>query len=214
MVLSLSVFIDLFIFCEFIIIVSFVQVFMLFQVIDSVSIFNFPLNSRGDAPLKEDVHFHHEAFSYLCVDQVGFHNDIKVVPSQDFKLGASAATNEFFQFFHIGVVVYDPRRKFQASPHSFLRFLTSCASSITHKNHLLCLYQQIKTSVSNIRFRKVTNRCRRVIEYDKFVYSNGREFITQETVFSHLFANCINCKQCTHRSKFAIIPIFISHKVF
>ena len=207
---------DLFIFCEFIIIVSFVRVFMLFQVIDSLSIFYFPLNSRGDAPFKEDVHFHHEAFSYFCVDQVGFHNHIKVVPSQDFfKLVASAATNTFFQFVQTGVVVYDPRRKFQASPHSSLRFLTSCASSIIHKNHLLHLYQQSKTSVSNIKFRKVTNRCRRVIEYDKLVYSNnGRAFITQETVFLHLFANCINCKQCANRSKFAITPIFNSHKFF
>ena len=73
----------LFILCGFIIIVSFVQVFILFQVIVSVSIY-FSLNLREDAPLKEGNPFHHEAFSYFCLDWVGFHNNLQVLPSQGF----------------------------------------------------------------------------------------------------------------------------------
>lgn len=56
-----------------------------------------------------------------------------------FILGASVAATEFFQLVQIGFLVYVPYGKFQVSPHSSLRFLTSCASSITH-NHLLRLY--------------------------------------------------------------------------
>ena len=103
---------------------------------------------------------------------------------------ASAATIAFFQFVQIGVVVYVLRGKFQVSPYSSLRFLTSCAFSITNNNHLLRLYQQSKISVSKIKFRKVSNRCGRVIEYDKLVYSNnGREFITPKKYFLASFCN-------------------------
>ena len=73
----------------------------------SVSI-NFPLNSQRDAP------FYHIAYDYSHADWDGLRDHLRDVPWKDiFKLGASAAANEFYELIQVGIDVYIPHRKCQ-----------------------------------------------------------------------------------------------------
>ena len=59
------------------------------HIVVSVSI-DFPSNSQRDTP------FHHIAYDYSCADWGVLCDHLRDVPWEDiFKLGASAATNEF-----------------------------------------------------------------------------------------------------------------------
>ena len=73
----------------------------------SVSI-NFPLNSQRDAL------FYHIAYDYSHADWDGLRDHLRDVPWKDiFKLGASAAANEFYEWIQVGIDVYIPHRKYQ-----------------------------------------------------------------------------------------------------
>ena len=52
-------------------------------------------------------------------------------------------------------------------------------SSIFHRNHFFHLYQNDKSSVSKVKFRQASNRCKRVLEAAKLAYANKtKESIT------------------------------------
>ena len=68
------------------------------------------------------------------------------VPWEDtFKLGASAAASEFYEWVHVGIDVYIPHRKYQVKLHSYPWFSAACAAAaaaIVDRNHFFHLYQK------------------------------------------------------------------------
>ena len=76
-------------------------------VVVSVSI-DFPSNS------KRDVLFHCIRYDYSCADWDSLPDYLRDVPWEDvFKLSASAAASEFYEWFQVGINVYIPHRKYQ-----------------------------------------------------------------------------------------------------
>ena len=116
---------------------------------------NFPTNSQRDAP------FHCIAYDYSRADWDGLHNHLRDVPWEDiFKLSASGATSEFFEWVQVGIDVYIPHQKYHSSPW----FSAACAAAIVHRNYFFRFYQKDKSSESKARFRQASNRCKRVLE--------------------------------------------------
>ena len=116
---------------------------------------NFPTNSQRDAP------FHCIAYDYSRADWDGLHNHLRDVPWEDiFKLSASGATSEFFEWVQVGIDVYIPHQKYHSSPW----FSAACAAAIVHRNYFFRFYQKDKSSESKVRFRQASNRCKRVLE--------------------------------------------------
>ena len=156
------------------------------HVIVSVSV-DFPTNSQRDAS------FHCIAYDYSLADWDGLRDDFRDVPWQDiFKLGASAAASEFWEWVRVGIDVYIPHRKHQVKPHSSPWFSASCAAAIVHRNHFFRLYQKDKSSDSKVKFRQASNRCKRVLEAAKLAYANKtKESITSQQLGSGDFlTNC------------------------
>ena len=72
------------------------------HVVVSVSI-DFPSYSQQDAL------FHRIAYDYSCADWNGLHDHLRDVPGEDiFKLSASAAASEFYEWVQVGTVVDIP----------------------------------------------------------------------------------------------------------
>ena len=81
------------------------------HVVVSVSI-DFPINSKQDTP------FHRVAYDYSRADWVGLRDHSRDVPWEDiFKLSASAAASEFYEWAQVGIDVYIPHRKYPVKPH-------------------------------------------------------------------------------------------------
>ena len=111
------------------------------------------------------------------------------VPWEDiFKLNASAAAKEVYEWIHVGIDVYIPYRTYQIHPHSSPCFSASCAAAIVHRNHSFHLYERDKSSDIKIKFRQTSNCCKRVLEAAKLAYANKtKERITSQKRSSHLF---------------------------
>ena len=141
------------------------------HVVVSVS-FDFPTNSQQDAP------FHRIAYDYSRADWDGLHDCLRDVPWDDiFKLGASAAANEFCEWVQVGIDVYIPHRKYQVKTHSSPWFSAACAAAVVHRNHFR-LYQREKSD-SKVKFRQASNCCKRVLEAVKLADANKtKECIT------------------------------------
>ena len=76
------------------------------------------------------------------------------VPEEDiFILCASAAAGELCEWIQAGIDVYILHRKYRVEPHSSPWFLAVFAAAIVHRNHFFHLYQQNKSSESNVKFR-------------------------------------------------------------
>ena len=155
------------------------------HVADSFSI-DFPSYSQQDAP------FHHIAYNYSPADWDGLCDHLADVPREDiFKLSASAAASEFFEWVQVGIDVYIPHRKYQVKPHSSPWFSAACAAAIVHRNHFFRLYQKDKSSDSKVKFRQASNFCKRVLEAANFAYANKtKESITFQKLGSRDLANC------------------------
>ena len=140
------------------------------------------------------VLFHRVASNYSHADWDSLCDYFRDVSWQDiFKLGASAAAaaSEFCEWVQLGIDVYIPHHKYQVKPHSSPLFSAVCAAAIVHRNHFCRLYQQNKSSESKGKFRKVSNRCKRVLEAAKLACANKtRVHHFPETWFSGLLANC------------------------
>ena len=171
------------------------------HVVVSVSI-DFPTNSQQDAP------FHRIAYDYSRADWNGLRDHLRDVPWEDiFKLGASAAASEFFDWVQAGTDVYIPHRKHQVKPHSSPWFSASCAAAIVHRNHVFRLYQREKSSDSKVKFRQASNRCKRVLEAAKLAYANKiKESITSHRLGSRDFWRIANI--VLNKGKSAIPPLF------
>ena len=79
-----------------------------------------------------------------------------------------------------------------------------CHSS---KKSLFCLYQREKSSDSKVKFRRASNRCKRVLEDAKLAYAN----ITPQKLGSHDFWRIAN--SVFNKGKSAIPPLFNDPKV-
>ena len=80
------------------------------HVVVSVSI-DFPINSKQDTPL------HRVAYDYSRADWDGLCDHLRDVPWEDiFKLSASPAASEFYEWVQVGIDVYISR-KYQVKPH-------------------------------------------------------------------------------------------------
>ena len=145
----------------------------------SVSI-DFPSN------LQRDVPFQHIAYDYSLADWDGLCDHLRDLPWVDiFKLGASAAANEFCEWVQVGIDIYIPHRKYQVKPHSCPWFSAACSAAMAHRNHFLRFYQKDKSSGSKVNFRQASNHCKRVLEAVKLAYA--RESITSQKLASHDF---------------------------
>ena len=83
---------------------------------------NFPSNSQ------QDTLFHCIAYDYSCADWDGLHDYLRDVPWEDiFKLGASAAANEFCEWIQVEIDVYIPHCKYQVKPQSSPWFSAACS---------------------------------------------------------------------------------------
>ena len=120
----------------------------------SVSIY-FPTYSKRDVP------FHRIAYDYSRADWDGLWDHLRDVPWEDiFKLSASAATSEFYEWVEGGIDAYIPHRKYKIKPHSSPWFSATCAAAIVLKNHFFRLCQQNKSSESKLKLRQPCNRCK------------------------------------------------------
>ena len=136
------------------------------HVIVSVSI-DFPSHSQWDAP------FYGIAYDYSHADWDGLRDHLRDVAWEDiFKLSASAAASEFCQWVQVEIDVYIPHQKYQVKPQSSPWFSAACGAVIVHRNHFFRLCQKNKSSESNVQFRQASNRCKRVLEACKLVYTN------------------------------------------
>ena len=90
------------------------------------------------------------------------------------KLGASAAGGEFCEWVQNGIDVYIPHGKYQVKPRSSPWFSAVCAAIIGHRIFFFCMYQQNKSSESNVKFRQANKHCKRVLEATKLPYANKK----------------------------------------
>ena len=176
------------------------------HVVVSVSI-DFPSYSQQDAP------FHCIAYDYSRADWGGLCDHLRDVPWDDIlKLSASAAASEFCEWVQVGIDVYIPHRKYQVKPHSSPWFSAACVAAIVHRNHFIHLYQKDKSSESKVKFRQVSNRCKRVLEAAKLAYANKtKESITFQKLGSRDFCQIAN--SVVNKGKSAIPPLFNSPEV-
>ena len=148
----------------------------------SVSI-DFPINS------KQDTLFHRVAYEYFRADWDCLCDRLRDVPWEDiFKRSASAAASEFCEWVQVGIDVYIPHVRYQVKPHSSPWFSAACAAANVHRNHFFHLYQKDKSSESKVKFRQVSNRCKRVLEAAKLAHANEtKESITSQKLGSRDF---------------------------
>ena len=107
------------------------------HVVVSVSI-DFSINS------KQDTLFYRMAYDYSHASWVGLHDHLRDVPWEDiFKLSASVAASEFYEWVQVGIDVYIPDRKYQVKPHSSSWFSAACAAAIVHRNHFFVCTNRI-----------------------------------------------------------------------
>ena len=130
------------------------------------------------------------------------------VPWEDiFKLSASSAASEFYEWVHVGIDAYIPHRKYQIKPHSSPWFSAACAAAIVHRNHFFRLYHQNKSSESKVKFRKASNRCKRVLEASKLACANKtKDSITSQKLGSRDFWRIAD--SALNKDKSAIPPLF------
>ena len=84
---------------------------------------------------------------------ISLRDHLRDVPWEDaFALSASAATNEFCEWFQLRIDAYIPHRKYQIKPHSSPWFSAACGATIVHRN-CFRLYQKNKSSNSKVKFR-------------------------------------------------------------
>ena len=171
------------------------------HVVVSLSI-DFPINS------KQDTLFRHVAYDYSRADWDGLRDHLSDVPWEDnFKLRASAAASEFCGWVQVGFDVYIPHRKYQVKPHSSPWLSAACAAAIVHRNHFFRLYQQNKSSKSEVKFRQASHPCRRVLEAAKLGYATKtKESITSQKLGPREFWRTAN--SVLKKGKSVIPPLF------
>ena len=93
-----------------------------------------------------------------------------------------------FEWLQVGIDVYIPRLKYQVKPHSSPWFSIACAPAEVHRNHFFRLYQQNKSSESEVKFSQTRNHFKSVLEAVKLAYANKtNESITFQRLGSRDF---------------------------
>ena len=106
-----------------------------------------------------------------------------------------------------GIDVYIPHHKYQVKHHSSPWCSAAFAAAIVYRNHFFRLYQQNKSSESEVKFRQASNRCKRVLEAAKLAYATKtKESITSQKICSRDFWRIAN--SVPNKSKSAIPPLF------
>ena len=78
------------------------------------------------------------------------------VPWEDiFKLSASSAASEFWEWVQVGIDVYIPHCKYPVKHHSSPWFSAASAAARVHRNNFFCLHLQNKSSESKVKFRQM-----------------------------------------------------------
>ena len=92
---------------------------------------------------------------------MGLRDHLRDVPWENiFKLSASAAAREFFEWVQLGIDVHIPH-KYQVKPHSSPWFSAACAAAIVYRNYFFRLYQQNISSEFKVKFKQAHNCCKR-----------------------------------------------------
>ena len=171
------------------------------RVLVSVSI-DFPINSKQDTP------FHRMAYDYSRADWDGLRDHLRDVPWEDtFRLSASAAASEFCEWVQVGIDVYIPHRKYQVKLHSSPWFSAACAAAIVHRNYFFHSYQQNRSFKSKVKFRQVSNCCKKVLKAAKLAYATKtKESIISQKHGSWDFWRIAN--NVLNKGKSAILPLF------
>ena len=124
-----------------------------------------------------------------------------------FKLSASAAASDIFEWVQVGIDVYIPHRISQLKPHSSPWFSAAFTAAIVHRNYFFRLYRKDKSSESKIKFRQDSNRCKRVLETAKLLYANKTiDSITSHKLGSRNFWRIAN--SVLNKGKSATPPLF------
>ena len=108
-----------------------------------------------------------------------------------------------------GIDVYIPHRKYQVKPPTSPWFSAACATAIVHRNHFFRLYQQNKSSESNLKFRQASNCCKRGLKAAKLSYATKtKESSTSQKLGFRDFWRMAN--SVLSKGKSAIAPLFNS----
>ena len=100
-------------------------------------------------------------------------------------LHGSRSAGAFRELVQVGIDVYTPHCKYQVKLHLSPWCLAACAAAIVCRNHFSCFHQQNKSSVSKVKFRQASNRCKKVIEAAKLAHANKtKESITSQKLGS------------------------------
>ena len=106
-----------------------------------------------------------------------------------------------------GIDVYIPHHKYQVKHHSSPWCSAGFAAAIIYRNHFFHLYQQNKSSESEVKFRQASNHCKRVLEATKLAYATKtKESFTSQKIGSRYFWRIAN--SVLNKSKSAIPPLF------
>ena len=112
---------------------------------------------------QQDALFHRNAYdcsrtAYDYADWDGLCDHLRDVTWEDiFRLSASTAASEFYEWVQVGIDAYVLHRKYQVKPHSSLWFSAAFATAVVHRNHF-SFYQKDKSSESKVKFRQASNR--------------------------------------------------------
>ena len=138
----------------------------------------FPLTFHKNS--QWDALFHYIAYDYSCADWDGLCDHFRDVLWEDiFKLSASAAASEFCEWVQVVIDVYIPHNTYQVNPHSSPWFSVACPSSLVHRNHFFCLYQQNKSSESKESSDRLA-----IIAKEFLKLPNLHMFIKQDSITS------------------------------
>ena len=113
---------------------------------------------------------------------------------------------EFCERIQVGIDEYLPHRKYEVKPNSSLWFSAACVAAIVHRNNFFC-FQKGKFSESKGKFRRASNRCKKVLEAAKLAYANKtKESITFQKLGSRDFWRIAN--SVLNKNKSSIPPLF------
>ena len=158
-------------------------------------------------------HIHNGMYHFItllisCADWDGLCDHLIDVSWEDiFKLSASTAACKFCEWFQVGIDVYILHQKYEVKPYLSPWFSAACSAAIVHRDNFFLLYQKHKFSESKVKFRQVSNCCKRVPEVAKFAYANKtKESITSQKLGFQDFRQIVNSVR--NKGKSAIPPLF------
>ena len=119
----------------------------------------------------------------------------------------------FVSGFRLKLMYASPIQNITSSlTHIHLLTHAPCRAAIVHRNHFFCLYQKDKSSDFKVKFRQVSNHCKRVLEAAKLAYADKtKESITFQKLGSRDFWQIAN--SVLNKSKYAIPPLINSPEV-